>query len=137
VGPLTMTWLGHKQSHHELSHQKNADFVAAERWYAGQFAYLCKALAALPEPGGEGTVLDNTLVVWSKEIGDGNLHDGVNVPWVLAGAAKHFDTGRFLDLGGVAHNKLLVSIANAMGAQTNSFGSESFGIGPVAGLTRV
>lgn len=136
VGPLTMTWLGQKQAHHELSHQKNADFVTAERWYAGQFAYLCKALAALPEPGEEGTVLDNTLVVWSKEIADGNLHDGLNVPWVLAGASKHFDTGRYLDMGGEPHNKLLVSIATAMGAPTPTFGSDAYGAGGLPGLLR-
>lgn len=136
VGPLTMTWLGQKQAHHELSHQKNADFVTAERWYAGQFAYLCKSLAALPDPAGEGSVLDNTLVVWSKELGDGNLHDGVNVPWVLAGASKFLNTGRYLDFGGEPHNKLLTSIANIMGADTPSYGSEAFGTGGLNGLLR-
>ena len=59
----------------------------AERWIAEQFAYLLAQLDALPEPGGDGTMLDHTLVVWAKELADGRLHDNVSVPFVLAGAS--------------------------------------------------
>jgi len=96
VSPHVFTWAGVTQGHHDLSHMDDSNvagvqsFVKAERWYTEQFAYLLTQLKSLPEPGGAGTMLDNTLVVWCKELGDGRLHDGKSVPFVLAGKANGF-----------------------------------------------
>src|SRR5207244_404662 len=108
VSPHVFTWAGVSQGHHDLSHSDDSNaagvaaFVAAERWFAEQFVYLISQLKALPEPGGgAGSMLDNTLVVWCKELGDSRLHDGKSVPFVLAGKAGGFvRPGRFLDFKG-------------------------------------
>jgi hypothetical protein len=108
-----------------------AQFVEAERWFAEQFAYLLGKLDAAPDPDG-GTLLDSTLVLWCKEMGDSRDHVCTNVPMVIAGAG--FETGRYLKTGGASHAKMLVSIAEALGVPTASFGDASHGSGPLAGL---
>jgi Protein of unknown function (DUF1552) len=141
VGPHVFSWLGLSEGHHSLSHMDDsntqgvAQFVTAERWIAEQFAYLLRSLDALPEPGGEGSLLDHTLVVWAKELADGRLHDNVSVPFILAGAKGYLKSGRYLKLGGEPHQKLLVSICHAMGVEAASFGDTSHGEGPLGGLT--
>jgi hypothetical protein len=45
-------------------------------------------------------------------------------------------TGRFLQFGAQPHNRLLVSVLNAMGVEATSFGHADFGGGgPLPGLT--
>lgn len=138
VGPAVFSWLGISEGHHALSHHDDgnvqgvADFVKAERWYSEQLVYLLDALAAAPDPEG-GSLLDSTLVVWCKEMGDGRLHDCKSVPWVLAGG-KTFSLGRHVDFGGAPHQKLLVSICQAMGLENQTFGDATKGTGPLDGL---
>jgi len=138
VGPAVFSWLGVSEGHHSLSHSDDgnaqgiADFIKTERWYSEQFVYLLDSLAAAPDPEG-GTLLDSTLVVWCKELGDGRLHDCKGVPWVLAGG-KSFSMGRYVDFGGAPHQKLLVSICHAMGLDNQTFGDADKGTGPLDGL---
>jgi hypothetical protein len=141
VGPHVFSWLGLSEGHHSLSHMDDsntagvAQFVTAERWVSEQFAYLLGQLDALPEPGGDGSMLDHTLVVWAKELADGRLHDNVSVPFILAGGGGTVRTGRYLKLGGEPHQKLLVSICRAMGLDNATFGDPSHGTGPLGGLS--
>ena len=91
-----------------------ADLTKIYTWYAERIARLLDQLAAVEE--GEGTLLDNTLVVWGSELGKGNSHAFERVPFVLAGGAGGaLPTGRYLQFAGVPHNRLLVSICRAMG----------------------
>ena len=139
VGPAVFSWLGIGDGHHSLSHSDDgnakgvADFVAAERWYASQFAYLLDQLKTTPDPKG-GTLLDSTVVVWCKELGDARLHDCKSVPFVLTGGG-YFTPGRYLKLNGAPHQKLLVSICQAMGLDNQTFGDPSKGVGPLAELS--
>ncbi len=134
------SWAGSSGGHHGLSHEPNsnqdarANLVKIYTWYADRFAYLLDRLAAVPE--GDGTVLDNTLVVWGSEIGVGNSHTFENVPFVLAGGAGGaIETGRYLQFGGVEHNRLLVSICHAFGlSDVTTFGSTDKGSGPLPGF---
>jgi hypothetical protein len=104
-------------------------------WYVEQFKGLLDRLSAIPE--GDGTLLDNTVVLFASEINRGNNHSHADVPFVLAGSAGgYFRTGRMLDLGGtVPHNNLLVSLLNAMGVAATTFGHPDFCTGPLTGLT--
>lgn len=92
---------------------------------AQQFAYLLQKLDAVQ---GGRTLLDNTVVWWSSEISIGNTHDVHGMPFVLAGSGGgYFRTGRFLSFpADTPHNRLLVSICNAMGVQVSSFGDPRF-----------
>jgi hypothetical protein len=141
VGPPVFSWLGISEGHHSLSHMDDsntagvAQFVAAERWFAEQFAYLLGKLAETPEPDGSGSMLQSSLVVWCKELGDSRLHSCKGVPFVLAGqAGGMLETGRYLEFDAAPHTKLLVSICHAMGLDNGTFGDPSYGTGPLPGL---
>ncbi|TKD09474.1 DUF1552 domain-containing protein [Polyangium fumosum] len=138
VGPVVMSWLGVAEGHHGLSHSDDgnskgvAEFVATERWYAEQFAYLLERLATTADPQG-GMLLDSTVVLWCKELGDSRLHDCKSVPFVLAGGGG-LSTGRYLNFGGAPHNRLLVSVCQALGLDNETFGDPQKGSGPLPEL---
>ncbi len=142
VGQTVFTWLGQSEGHHNLSHYDRGnqsgidDYVAAERWYAERFLYLLDELDARPEPLGEGSMLDNTLVVWAQELGDGRNHVCTDVPWVLAGAKNILNTGQHIDTAGAPHTKLLVTLCQAMGLNDQIFGDPSHGTGALDGVLR-
>jgi len=142
VGQPRMKWLGIEEGHHGLSHEPDTNEEAYEKlikintWYAEQVAFLAKRLSETPEPGGDGSMLDNTTIVWTNELGKGNNHTRQNIPFVLVGGGLGFKTGRALDFGKVPHNRLLMSFSEAMGFPVESFGNPNFcGDGALTGLT--
>lgn len=141
VGQPKMKWLGIDKGHHEISHEPDTNEQAYEQmikintWYCEQVAYLAKRLAETPEPGG-GSILDSTTLVWTNELGKGNSHTRDNIPFVMVGEGLGFQMGRALDFGKVPHNRLLMSISEAMGYPEKSFGNPDFcGDGPLIGLS--
>jgi hypothetical protein len=99
-------------------------------------AYLAKRLAETPEPGGEGSLLDNTLVIWTNELGKGNSHTLDNIPFVLVGNGLDFRMGRSVRYKKVPHNRLLLSLAHGFGHRIERFGNANFcGAGPLPNLT--
>lgn len=138
VGQPKMSWLGIDESHHTLSHEPDSNKEAHEKltkintWYCEQLAYLTKRLAETPEPGGNGSLLDNTLVLWSNELGQGNNHTLNDIPWVMVGGGTDFNMGRSLRFRNVPHNRMLMSIAHGFGHHVESFGKKEFcGDGPL------
>ena len=98
-------------------------------------AYLAQRLAETPEPGGSGSLLDNTLIVWTNELGKGNSHTLDNIPLVMVGGGLDFRMGRSLKYPNVPHNRLLLALAHAMGDELQRFGNPDFcGAGPLTGL---
>jgi hypothetical protein len=128
VGQARMNWLDISDPHHTLSHEpdKNLDAVKKltriNQWFAGELAYLIEKLATTPEPGDSGTLLDNTLVIWTNELGKGNSHTLENIPFLMIGGGFGFKMGRSLNMGGVPHNRLFLSLAHAVGHQIETFG---------------
>ena len=142
VGNARMHWLGIDEGHHQLSHEPDTNEDARDKltkinkWYCEQLAYLAKRLAETPEPGGNGSLLDNTLIVWTNELGKGNSHTLDNIPFVLVGNGLDFKMGRARDYKGVPHNRLLLSLAHGFGHHIEKFGNPDFcGDGPLAHLT--
>ena len=68
-------------------------------------------------------MLDNTLVLWTNELGQGNSHTLDNIPFVLVGNGLDFRMGRSIKFGGVPHNRLLVSLAHGFGHHIETFGN--------------
>ncbi|HEX2474840.1 MAG TPA: DUF1552 domain-containing protein, partial [Lacipirellulaceae bacterium] len=142
VGSPHMHWLGIDEGHHHISHEPDTNKDAVDKltrinhWYCEQVALLAKRLAETPEPGGGGNLLDNTLIVWTNELGKGNSHTLDNIPFVLVGNGLGFRMGRSLKCGGVPHNRLLLSLAHGMGHHIEKFGNPDYcGDGPLTGLT--
>ena len=141
VGQAKMRWLGIEEGHHELSHSEDSDAKSQDkltrinRWFCEQVAYLTRRLAETPEPGGTGSLLDNTLIVWTNELGKGNSHTLDNIPFVLVGNGLDFRMGRALEYPKVPHHRLLLAIAQAMGHELKTFGNPAYCTdGPLTGL---
>jgi hypothetical protein len=132
VGGAKMKWVGVDEGHHELSHEPDTNTSAQEKlvkintWFCEQLAYLTQRLAETPEPGGEGSLLDNTVIVWTNELGKGNSHTLDNIPWVLVGNGLDFQMGRSLKFGRTPHNRLLLSLAHGFGHRIEKFGNPDF-----------
>lgn len=142
VGGAKMRWIGVDEGHHELSHHedKNEDsqtkLTRINKWYAEQMAYLAQRLAETPEPGGPGSLLDNTLIVWTNELGKGNSHTLDDIPFICVGNGLDFKMGRSLKFKHTPHNRLLLSFAHAFGHRLERFGNPDFcGKGPLSELT--
>ena len=110
--------------------------------HAGQVARLISTLEAIPDADG-GSVMDNTLIVWGSALGDGWHGYRYYCP-VLIGGSWAFTTGRYLywphetpaemrvpsqvltggstRVSGIPHQKLLVSVARAMGLDVDHVG---------------
>jgi hypothetical protein len=139
VGGARMKWIGVDEGHHELSHHPDSDektqvkLTKINKWYCEQLAYLAKRLADTPEPGGPGTLLDNTLIVWTNELGKGNSHTLDNIPFVLVGGGLDFKMGRAIKYRKTPHNRLLLSLAHGFGHNIKEFGNPDFcGKGPLS-----
>jgi hypothetical protein len=129
VGQAKMSWLDIDEKHHTLSHEpdKNKDayekLVRINTWFAEELAYLLQKLESTPEPGQTGSMLDNTLVVWTNELGKGNSHTLNDIPFLLAGGGFGFRMGQSISCENSAHNRLLLSLAHAVGHPIDTFGN--------------
>src|SRR5215218_240307 len=141
VGQTRMRWLGINDGHHGLSHEPDSNKDAQEKlvkiniWFAEQLAALATKLDSIPEPGGSGTMLDNTTIVWTNELGKGNSHSHEDIPFVLLGGGLGFQSGRSLQFEKVPHNRLWLSLTHAFGRQIQTFGNQELSQGGPLSLT--
>ncbi len=142
VGQARFTWLGIQEGQHDLSHEPDSNKEAQDKltkinqWYCEQLAYLAKKLSETKEPDGNGTLLDNTTIVWTNELGQGNSHTLENIPFVVVGGGLGFKMGRSMKYDRVPHNRLLMSLAHGFGHRIESFGNRDFcGAGPLQRLS--
>src|SRR5882762_3347347 len=71
-------FIGVSDGHHDLSHHgndqaKKAKIAKINEFHVTQFGYFLQKLRSIKE--GEGTLLDNFMIVYVSVIGDGNLHN--------------------------------------------------------------
>ena len=117
---------------HTVAHDWNktdADLqrrLALETLFFDQFAYLLDQLASIPED--DGSMLDNTLILWTKNLGFGHQSSRM-LHMLCGGAGGALQTGRYIEPQGEGHNRLLTSVCNLMGLDDTSFGDTTFGNG--------
>ncbi|HKX32078.1 MAG TPA: DUF1552 domain-containing protein [Blastocatellia bacterium] len=116
-----------KLAHHAASHLNNNDeYERITRWHVSQFAYLASKLDSMPE--GNGTVLDNSCLLFLSNLWIGRAHDNSRLPMVLAGGlGGTLRTGRTLDYvkAGPENRKacsLYLSLMDRMGIKLDRFG---------------
>jgi hypothetical protein len=105
--------------------------------YTGLLAYLLNELKSTPE--GAGTLLDNCLIYYGSEMGEG-WHVADSMPVILCGkAGGAVKTGRHLVYpAGTPLAQLFLSILQLGGSKTTAFGLDTTGMTnttPLAGLT--
>ena len=80
--------IGIRDGHHDLSHHQNdtekrKKIAQINRFHMEQFAYFLGKLKSVKE--GQGTLLDNSMIVYGSGLADGNAHAHDNLPLLLAG----------------------------------------------------
>jgi Protein of unknown function (DUF1552) len=85
----------HDMSHHGGSKEKKAKIQKINQFHIEQVAYLLGKLKATKE--GDGTLLDNCMIVYGSGISDGNRHNHNDLPILLAGkGGGSLKTGRHI-----------------------------------------
>ena len=85
----------HSQTHYGKDQEKIRKVAAINKFNIDQFAYMVNKMATLRE--GDGTLLDNCIMMWGSGLEDGNKHRRDNLPFILAGkGGGSLNTGRFL-----------------------------------------
>lgn len=121
---------------HRASDQRLADarraFTAIDAWYGSLFARLLQNLDQIDD--GDGTALDNTLVMWISDFGHGGGHASDNIPIVLAGNVGGATLGRhanfavgdptspYGDDAQPGNHNVAVTLAQAFGMPGDTFG---------------
>jgi hypothetical protein len=123
---------GVKNDHHGMSHHKNQEALVKEyttvsRWYAQQVQYLLTKMRGIDE--GNGSLLDNSIVLYGSEMKDGNGHIKEDLPLVLIGKGQgRVKTGQHLALDkGTPLANLHLTVAQQFGAEIPSFNNVSTG----------
>jgi hypothetical protein len=132
---FTVPEAGVDTNYHQSIHGRPAeDYIAYRAYFTGKLRYLIQSLANTEDMDG-GSLLDNTIVLQVSDMGDGRSHGGDNVPYMLAGGGGGvLTTGRSLALGGVSHNTILDTVAQAAGVDVSAAGYEPYGDGPISGI---
>ncbi len=133
---LFYPFLDVRTAHHPASHQDGSDaYERVTRYYVGQLAYLAGRLDAMQQ--GDGTVLDNSCLMFISNMWSGSRHDSTKVPVLLAGGlGGALETGRVLDFAGRGDEGrklcgLYLAIMDRMGVRRDRFGDAD---APLAGL---
>ncbi len=97
LSSLIYPFLDVREAHHGASHNDTSDaYERIVRFHVSQYAYLAKKLDEMPE--GEGTVLDNSCIMFMSNMFSGSKHDNKKVPVLTAGGlGGALKTGRTLD----------------------------------------
>lgn len=122
--------IGVPEGHHDLSHHgrdpaKLEKIRQINRFHVEQLAYFLGKLKAIPE--GEGTLLDNCMILYGSGNGDGNRHNHDNLPILLAGkgggtvrSGRHIRYPKETPL-----TNLYVSMLEHMGAPVDKLGDST------------
>jgi Protein of unknown function (DUF1552) len=124
------TMVGVKGGHHSLSHHRNEeqkveDLTKIDTFLASQFGYFLNQLKSVQE--GDGTLLDNSVILYGSGISDANRHTHHDLPIVLAGSGGgRFQTDRLLQYEkDTPLNNLFVSMCHMAGANVDSLGDST------------
>ena len=79
---------GVKGNHHSISHHMEKDdaleeYIRITSWHIEQYAYFLQKLKNIKE--GDKTLLDNSMIMFTSDLRDGNRHSPKDLPIVLAG----------------------------------------------------
>jgi hypothetical protein len=125
---------GINQAHHTLEHAGNVPgLVTIDTVYAEKFASLLASLKQIDDGGGHTALYNSSIVLgmecWSNSSSGHYLTD---IPFILAGqGAGKFQTGRIVQANGRSNNDLLISVQQASGIMSNTFGLASLSTGPI------
>ena len=122
--------IGVSDAHHPLSHhsdnpEKLVRLSRLNAFHLQMFVYLVEKLKSTPD--GDGTLLDNTVLLYGSGMGDPDIHTALNLPTIVVG-------GSGIEIDGNRHLKvedntplanLQLSLMQKVGVQINGFANSS------------
>jgi tRNA(Leu) C34 or U34 (ribose-2'-O)-methylase TrmL len=119
-----------KDGHHSASHDNTSEgYERITRFHVEQYAYLASRLDSMKE--GDGTVLDNSCLMFLSNMWIGRKHDNSRLPLVLAGGlGGTLETGRSLNYLNESEDKrkmcnLYLSLMDRYGVKAEAFGDST------------
>jgi len=119
-----------KEGHHAASHDNASDnYERIAHFHVGQYAYLASKLDSMKE--GNGTVLDNSCLMFMSNMFVGRKHDNSHLPLLLAGGlGGTLKTGRSLNYMNAGDDNrkmcsLYLSLMDRFGIKQDKFGDSS------------
>ena len=126
-GNRRYTEVGVKDAHHSMSHHRNKkDTVSkiqkVDEYLVEQYAYFLQKLDSISD--GDGTLLDQSMVLYGSGLSDGNRHRHDDLPILLAGnAGGKIETNRLIKLKDeTPMGNLFLSMLDVMGTPIDSIG---------------
>ena len=75
----------HSASHHQEKEDRIVDFAKINKYHVSMIPYFLEKLKNTPDV--DGSLLDNSVVLYGSPMGDSNVHNHKRVPLFLAGHA--------------------------------------------------
>jgi hypothetical protein len=131
-GASSLTKAGSTISHHQLTHEEPIDpklgYQPESTWFVERcmeaFGVFVDTLGRFKE--GDGTLLDNTLVLAHSETNFAKAHTVEGIPMMLAGrAGGKIKTGLHVDGGSTPASRVGLTVQQAMGVPVDAWGEAS------------
>jgi len=120
-------------THHAGAAAALANYQAVNTWLVSQFVYLAQKLDAMQE--GEASILDNSIMLFFSELGDGDSHSNSNIPMLLLGSGGgSLVNGQVVAAGGGGQvESIHLAVLHALGVNAGKLGRSS---NPLASILR-
>jgi hypothetical protein len=122
--------IGVPDQHHPVSHHRNDPALIEKKtkidaYHISFLGYLAAKMQATPE--GDGTLLDQSLLMYGGGMGDGNLHRHTDLPCVLLGnLGGRLKAGRHIAYpSGTPMTNLLVTLLDKLGVEVGTIGDST------------
>lgn len=114
----------HTLSHHSNNEDNKARFAKINYYHVSLLAYFLDRLQAIPD--GEGTLLDNSMILYGSGMSDGNSHNHDPLPIVLAGgAAGRLEGNRHIVAPTGTLSNLLLGMLDKLDIHQENFGDST------------
>ena len=125
-GLARFPWLGHTAArHHDYTHKdgkapgergEEGQRILRDicRWHVEEFAYLVAKLKSIPE--GDGTLLDNTVLMYVHEHAEAGPHKSSGMIALVAGSKEKLTLGRHTKIAGTIGDLYTTLFDGVMGA---------------------
>jgi len=122
--------IGVSEGHHDMSHHGNDTYKLEQKrkidlFHMQQLAYILKKMDSIKEL--DGTLLDNSMIVYGAGISDGNKHNHDDLPILMAGrAGGRLKTGQHMVYPNhTPMNNLFLSMLDRVGVKVEKLGDST------------
>jgi hypothetical protein len=115
----------HIASHHADREERILDFAKINAYHVGLMPYLLEKLKNTPDA--DGSVLDNTVIVYGSPMGNSNVHNHKRCPLLFAGHGGGAIKGNqhLKAPDGTPMANAMLSVLQTLGCEIDSFGDST------------